>query len=349
MLGLNGELQENVNKHSSKFHKILKNCLKIKDEEILVISDYGSEDNKLAPMVGHSFHQAASNKGFKTTVLFQEVKKGFMHADNHIVNTLNKLGENSVVILSASNKLGRLGPLGKSFRNFCRSKNFRFISTTGLGGANSSKFDILTEAIDVNYNRMRKHGLRLKAILDRAKKIRVKTEKGTDVTFDVEGKEAIANVGDYRELGQGGNIPAGEVYIPPRGFEGVEGKVVIDGSMRHEDGTILMKEPLELEIRKGRIVNITGMHKALLEQTLLKREDRAKYPERIRLIGELGIGINPKAVLIGSSILDEKVLGTAHIAIGSNAWFGGDIRTILHLDQVFMNPRIFVDGELLKV
>ena len=119
--------------------------------------------------------------------------------------------------------------------------------------------------------------------------------------------------------------------------------------MRCDEGTMLLKEPLKLEIKEGRIVEIKGMYKGLLEKTLIRREDRAKYPERVRLIGELGIGINPKAVLIGSSILDEKVLGTAHVAIGSNAWFGGDIRTVLHLDQVFMAPKIFLDGELLKV
>jgi len=97
------------------------------------------------------------------------------------------------------------------------------------------------------------------------------------------------------------------------------------------------------------MVKIDGFYKGLLERTLCRCEDRAKFPERVRMIGEFGIGINPGAVLVGSSILDEKVLGTAHIAIGSNYWFGGDIRTILHLDQVFMNPKIYLDDKELKL
>ena len=62
-------------------------------------------------------------------------------------------------------------------------------------------------------------------------------------------------------------------------------------------------------------------------------------------MGELGIGINPGAVLIGSMIMDEKVLGTGHIAIGSNSWFGGDIKTIYHGDQVFKSPVYYLDGK----
>ncbi|MBR9683676.1 hypothetical protein GOV03_04000 [Candidatus Woesearchaeota archaeon] len=349
MLGIERELIERVDKHTSKFSKVLKSCLKVKNEEILIISDYGMGENRLAAMMGYGYHKAAMDKGFKSRIIFQNIKKGFMHADENIVKALNFLEEDSVVVLCLSNKLGRLGLLGKSFRNLCNDKKYRFISASGLGGVNSSRFDLFMESINVNYNRMKKNGLKLKAKLDKAKIIRVKTKKGTDVTFDVEGKEAIANVGDYKEAGKGGNVPAGEVYIPPKGLTGVNGTVVIDGSMRCDEGTMLLEEPLTLEIKEGKIINMEGSGKELLEKTLVRRENRAKYPERVRMIGELGIGINPRAVLVGSSILDEKVLGTAHIAIGSNYWFGGDIRTVLHLDQVFLNPRILVDGNFLKV
>ena len=48
-------------------------------------------------------------------------------------------------------------------------------------------------------------------------------------------------------------------------------------------------------------------------------------------------------------IVDDKTLGTAHIGIGSNYWFGGSIYAIIHLDQVFKNPAIYLDGKLLKI
>ena len=67
------------------------------------------------------------------------------------------------------------------------------------------------------------------------------------------------------------------------------------------------------------------------------------------MIGELGIGFNPKINLMGAMVVDEKALGTAHIALGSNYWFGGDIYSISHLDQVFKNPLILFDGKEFKL
>ena len=88
-------------------------------------------------------------------------------------------------------------------------------------------FDLFLEAMNVNYSRMKKRGMRIKKLWDKADEIRVKTEAGTDVRFDVSGMKAIANIGDYHQPGMGGNMPAGEVYIPPKGYYGVKGKVVV--------------------------------------------------------------------------------------------------------------------------
>ena len=215
MLGINQDLREKAEKKISTFNRVLKTCLKVKNEEILVITDYGAGEKQLAAMVGHGFYKAALNKGYKAGIIFQDTKKGFMQADTHVVNTLSRLEDNSIVILSLSNKLGRLGPLGKSFRNFCKDKNLRFVSSSGLGGVNSGQFDIFSEAIDVNYNRMRKHGVKLKSKLDRAKEIKVKTEKGTNLTFNVDGKQAIAMLGIIKKL-ELEEIFRREKFISPR-------------------------------------------------------------------------------------------------------------------------------------
>ncbi|HLD40159.1 MAG TPA: aminopeptidase [Candidatus Nanoarchaeia archaeon] len=348
MFGLDKSTLETIEKQSSRFYKILKNSLKIKKENILIISDYGVGENKMAAMLGYGYYFAAKKKGLNVNILFQEPKKGFMFADSHVVEAVTRLEKNNIVIVTVSNKLGRFGE-EKSFRTFCADREHRFLSATGLGDVRPDHFDLFLEAMNVNYSRMKKHGLAIKKLWDKATEIRVKTEAGTDITFDVSGMEAIANIGEYHELGKGGNMPAGEVYIPPKGFEGVNGKVVIDGSMKTEDGAILLESPVTLYIEKGKVVRMEGNQAHLLEQTFQRFEDRAKYPERIRLVGELGIGINPGAVLIGSMIMDEKVLGTAHIAIGSNYWFGGEIKTIYHGDQVFKNPIFYVDGKKMEI
>lgn len=344
MFCLDKSLVEQVEKHSSRFHKIMKNSLKVKKEDILIISDYGVSGNNMSAMLGYGYYHAAKKKGLNVNILFQEPKKGFMFADKHVIEAIVRLEKNNLVIVAVSNKLGRFGE-EKSFRNFCVERGHRFLSATGLADVKPDHFELFMEAMNVNYSRMKKKGLAIKKLWDKANEIRVKTEAGTDIIFDVSGMEAIANIGEYHELGKGGNMPAGEVYIPPKGLESVNGKVVIDGSMKTEDGAILLESPVTLYIEKGRVVNLEGKDAHLLEQSFKKYEDRAKYPERVRLVGELGIGINPGAVLIGSMIMDEKVLGTAHIAVGSNYWFGGEIKTIYHGDQVFKNPTFYVDGK----
>ena len=348
MFGLDKSVLESVEKHSSRFYKIMKNSLKVKGEQILIISDYGNGENILSSMLGYGYYYAAKKKGLNVTILYQEPKKGFMFADEHVIEAVSRLQKNNIIMVAVSNKLGRFGE-EKSFRNFCAEQGHRFLSATGLGDVKPHHFDLFLEAMNVNYSRMKKKGLAIKKLWDKANEIRIKTEAGTDVTFDVAGMEAIANIGEYHETGKGGNMPAGEVYIPPKGFEGVNGKVVIDGSIKTEEGAILLESPVTIYIEKGRVVKVEGDKAHLLEQTFEKFEDRAKYPERIRLSGELGIGINPGAVLIGSMIMDEKVLGTAHIAIGSNYWFGGAIKTIYHGDQVFKRPIFYVDGKKMRI
>ena len=87
----------------------------------------------------------------------------------------------------------------------------------------------------------------------------------------------------------------------------------------------------------------------MLKKSIKIAEEKSKYPISIRRIAELGIGINPKAEIIGPTIVNEKKLGTCHIAQGSNAWFGGSHYSIIHWDHVIKNPRIYIDDELVKI
>src|SRR3989338_4019679 len=348
MIPLPLEIQQVVEKERRVFYTILKKALKIKKEQVLIISHYGSGENILAPMIGYGYYYAAMEKKLKVALLHQQVKKGFMLVDEHVRVALESLPANSVIIVAVSNKLGRLGEK-KSFRAFCKKRGHRFISAMGVGDLSRRQFHFFLECMNVNYRAMKRRGLLIKKQWDKAKEIRVKTEEGTDVVFNVEGMEAIANIGEYHTPGEGGNMPAGEVYIPPLGEEGVNGRVVLNGSMKTEQGAFLLDEPLTLIIERGKLVGMEGKHAAMLEKTFEMFAQRSKYPERIRLVCELGIGINPAAILVGSTLIDEKALGTAHIALGSNSWFGGAIKSIFHGDFVFKNPVFYVDGKKMEL
>lgn len=348
MFGLSRDLVEKIEKRTSLFVKILKRNLSLGKEPVLIISDYGEKHKQLASMLAFGYYHAAKRKGNSVEILFQEEKKTFMAVDPHILKALQLLPIKSVVILAVSNKLGKIGE-EKSFRAFCKERGHRFLSATGLGNVSQDHFDLFLETMSVNKKRLQKIALNIKKKWDKAQEIRVKTDTGTDLTFDVTGMEAIANIGEYHQAGKGGNMPAGEVYIPPKGLTGVNGVLIIDGSIRTEEGSFLVEEPLTVYIKNGAVTKMEGKHAPLLEKTFEKFENRAKHPERIRLVSELSIGLNPAAVLIGSMIMDEKALGTAHIAFGNNYWFGGEIKTIHHSDQVFKNPTFYIDGKKMEM
>jgi hypothetical protein len=341
-------LKNHVDENYHRVQKVLTHCLAAKEEKILIISDTGNNGFNLAGILGVCYYKAAEELGLDVDIVMQVPKKKGEVADPEVIEALTKFPENNIVILVVSNKLGAIGEI-KSFRNFVRGRGHRFVSTTSLGYVPTSYLTQVLSTIDVDYPELQKKHDELKEKLSKAKRVRVKTAQGTDIMFYVENVSVRASDGKYIEPGAGGNIPIGEVYLAPEPGK-TEGTLIIDGSSRNRHKTELIKEPIIVEIRKGKVVEITGGAEAeLLDQSLKWAEENSIYPDRVRSIAELGIGLNPKAKVIGTTIIDEKALGTAHVAIGSNAWFGGTIKTIIHLDQVFRNPKIYIDGELLKL
>lgn len=331
--------------------KIISDCLKVqKDENFLILGDSGYPNKKIAPILCVGYFLAAKKLGIKNPkIILQDPKEKGDYADPSITKTLTSLKQNTPIILTISNRLGKLKSIGKSFRTFIKQEGHRFASMPSLGTLKTEEIDKILNTIDIDYDSVRKNCERINKIINNGNELHITTEKGTDLYMNIRNKKALSVSGIYDLPGTGGNIPIGEVYTPCRG-KFVEGKVVIDLSSRIKEGTQLVKEPITLEIKEGNIISITGGEEAeKLKETLTWAHDHSKFPWGVRRIGELGIGLNPNAKIIGSMNIDEKVVGTAHIAIGSNYWFGGTIYAIIHLDQVFKNPRIEVDGKILNI
>lgn len=324
-------------------------CLGVKDERILIIGDKGSKNRRISAVMSGAYYLAAEDLKLNAKLVLQDVKSKGTAADEDTIRSLAELKENSIICVNASDRLGSIKELGKSFRKYCQKKNYRFVSAPSLGDLETKRVYDIIKCIDINYKPMQATLDALRKKLTDAKEIHITSPAGTDVYFDVNGMTASVADGNYTTPGKGGNIPAGESYLPPNG-KGVNGKVVIDGSSRNHKHTAMIKKPIVLTIEDGSITQIEGHEEAkLLERTLAWAESRSKNPKTVRRIGELGIGVNPKASIIGATLVDEKTLGTAHIGIGSNYWFGGSIYAIIHLDQVFKNPKIVIDGEELKL
>ncbi|MGM5487886.1 MAG: aminopeptidase [Nanobdellota archaeon] len=340
--------QKAFENHES-FKPVFSDLMKIKRrDELLIVGDLGLDGKKSAPLMTGCYVLCAKRMGLSYKLVLQNPKKTKDSADQGVVGAFDRLQEDSFLVIALSGKLGSMRRLGKSFRKLAQHKRWRFVSTPRLSELATTRFSSLVDAINIDYRALQVEARRLERTLTGGNEVRIYTTAGTSLKMKITGMQAVANDGrNYDRFG--GNIPLGEVYLPPR-TDHVEGKIVIDGSLRTRYGTHLLQNPVTLYVEKGSITKITGNTEGVrkLRETLEWAEKKSKFHWGVRRIGELGIGINPKASIVGPTIVNEKARNTAHVAIGSNAWFGGSIYSIIHLDQVFRDPRIIVDGKRIR-
>ncbi|MFC1649041.1 aminopeptidase [Nanoarchaeota archaeon] len=331
------------------FKQVLAYNLKVTNEKILIIGDQGEKGHMVSPVLSNAYKMAADKLGLKSEMILEKVTLKGQDASQTVVDKLQKLPQGSVIIMNVSHRLGKLGEIGLSFRKFCQQKSHRFISASSLGVVSDGKIKDIIDAYNIDYDALSKKANKIKEVFDQANELHITSPAGTDVTFNVQGMKARVSDGIYQVPGTGGNLPGTEVYLAPQ-KDLVEGKIVIDGSIRTRKGTILTKEPVEMEVKKGTVLAMNDTEESrILEETLRWAHQKAKHPWGIRRIAEFGLGLNPKAKVIGCTVIDEKTLGTGHFAIGSNYWFGGSIYAIIHLDHVFHKPKVKADGKLVKV
>lgn len=197
--------------------------------------------------------------------------------------------------------------------------------------------DASVKAMAVDYGLLRSSGARLAAALTGAESCRITSVAGTEVRLSLEGRRATADDGNLQAPAAFGNLPAGEAYIAPLETVG-DGTIVFDGALADYG---LLRSPLRVRLEAGRAVEADGEAADWLLTTL------DAGGEHGRSIAELGIGTNPGAELCGLVSIDEKVLGTAHLAFGTSASFGGVNQASVHIDGILRAPTIELDGAVL--
>lgn len=191
--------------------------------------------------------------------------------------------------------------------------------------------------ITADFLAIRDTAFELKSRLDSVNEVRITTDLGTDIIFNVKGCDWRVDHGICHEPGSSSNLPAGEVFVAPKSGNGV---FVVDGSM---GGLGILDSPLTIKIEDGQATDITGEGAG----QFINMIDSVGPPGRN--LAELGIGINPEAHLIGNVLEDEKVAGTVHVALGDNSAFGGDVVAGIHLDGIITGPTVYLDGEPMQL
>jgi aminopeptidase len=157
----------------------------------------------------------------------------------------------------------------------------------------------------------------LVARLSGARRIRIEAD-GTDITLDVGGRTWVNSDGRR-------NMPSGEVFTGPH--------------ERSANGTIRFTVPsargatvsgVTLTFRDGEVVSATAQQGQEQLDASLAIDDGARF------LGELGIGTNAGIdCATGSTLLDEKMAGTVHLALGrSYPETGGTNVSALHWDLI---------------
>jgi leucyl aminopeptidase (aminopeptidase T) len=115
--------------------------------------------------------------------------------------------------------------------------------------------------------------------------------------------------------------------------------LVVDGPIGGEGPP---PAPVTLEVTAGRVTTVRcddARWQARITE-LLDTDDGA------RTIAELGIGLNPKARLVGIMLEDEKAYRTAHVAFGSNIGMPGGVNhSTTHIDYLVHRPTIIARFE----
>jgi aminopeptidase len=165
-----------------------------------------------------------------------------------------------------------------------------------------------------------------------ARELRIEAE-GTDLTLSVAGRTWVNSDGKR-------NMPSGEVFTGPveDSAEGVV-RYTIPSSPRG-----VPVEGIELRFAEGRVVEARAERgEAYLRETLATDDGASR-------LGEIGIGTNfgidrP----VGAILLDEKIGGTVHLAVGrSYPETGGVNESAVHWDMICDlrdGGRLSADGE----
>ncbi|HEU6445643.1 MAG TPA: aminopeptidase [Gaiellaceae bacterium] len=182
----------------------------------------------------------------------------------------------------------------------------------------------------------RRFGDRLETIgsmLETKRELRIVAED-TDLTLRVDGRTWIRSKGLR-------NFPDGEVFTGP-----VEDSV--EGTIRFSFPAIIrgrQAEDVRLRFEGGEVVEATARRGQDFLREMVGMDDGA------RRVGEFAFGLNDAiGEYTGSLLLDEKIGGTVHLALGRSVpGTGGENQSGLHWDIVCDlrdGGEVYADGEL---
>lgn len=199
---------------------------------------------------------------------------------------------------------------------------------------------ICTGGILADYEENDRLGRKLGAVIGKGKTIRMTSPAGTDLTGEITQRPVQYETGLFREPGQFAALPNSELNISP--IEGTTEGIIV-GNVRLMGFGILRDEPVTIEVGAGEISRVTGGKAAdYLNETLKSFNDRKAYN-----LAEFAVGLNPFCRSYATNLEDLGKLGFGHNGIGSNYAIGGDVLAPCHIDVIYSEATLEIDGQVI--
>lgn len=295
---------------------VLKKILNLQPEEkFLILTD------KIKKELAQEFYDFASTITSEAKIKTISVMKH--NGEEPPVEIAQEMKNSDVSILLTEKSLSHTQARREAVKN-----GARMISCPGLDK------DILERCVDIDYEELGKFHDWLRSIIVGSQEIKVTSSAGTDITFSISNTHGKSSQLLKDKPGKSGNLPVGEVDSR---VLNANGKIVIDGSIASIG---LLKEPIVWEVKN----NIAKIISDNDDSKKLKKLLDSVGPKAYRM-AEFGIGTNPKAIITGEILEDEKSRGTVHFAVGNDLTYGGENDVPIHLDGVLRKPTMIVDGK----
>jgi len=290
-----------------------------KEDDVLVVTDISTK------RIGQAFYNAAIEYGSSAQLFILPEKERPL---SEIPNQMSALAKGKTIVINAFKGLSDETPFRvKWIKEIIATKSIRLGHGPGI-----TKSMMTKGPMNIDYKKMEDIADKMIKNVENAKRAHVSAPGGTDIVLYIEDRGFSMDVKITKDPYLA-NLPCGEIWCGPIESKG-DGIIVCDGSI----GDIgKVKKPLKISVKNGKISNIESEDQKLVE----KVEKLINIDEEARVIGELGIGLNPGAKLNGIMLEDEKALDTAHIAFGNNIdMIGGQNNSKTYRDFLFYKPTI---------
>jgi len=310
--------------------KLVKDVLKVKEgEEVVITADTGSDWR-----VVEATAQAAAQLGAKPIVLWYKAPPAVgKAADPHLPLKVLKAALPESDVWIEFNKSWLL--YSTPYEEAMKAGKTRYICLVGMDT------DMMVRNIGkVNIELLYEFQRKLAEITKRSRHMRITSPAGMDVEFENDPNRPVLVEGEVS--GPGEYMLFGQVDWAPI-EDSINGVIVFDGSVWPPEELGLLKTPIKLHVREGKVVKIEGGPEAKIFESWLKSFND---PKMFR-IAHISYGCNPGAKLTGNILEDERVWGVVEWGLGSqSATFKGKLGSAAsHTDGICLSPTVWGDGE----